>query len=130
MADVKFINVTAPIAGSKDIYLADVFEGLTLSRSHYRPTNPVRLGDGTLIMQSTYANKKDISLSGGVFVSTLPTYFESVFEANETLTVTPYDYVEGVLTAEAVLIMKAIAFEDSKDFVNSTRAWTVQLMEI
>lgn len=130
MADIKFLNMSAPNAGSKDVFLGDVFEGLSFSRSHYRPTNPVRTQNGTLITQSTYANKKNLSLSGGVFVSTLPDYLKVIYEANETVTVIIYDYVEGVISTESTYSMKIISFEDSKDFVNSIRNWSVELQQI
>lgn len=124
------MNLNAPLAGSKDVFLGDVFEGLSFSRAHYRPTNPVRTQDGTLITQSTYTNKKNISLSGGVFVSTLPVYLKAIYEANETVTVIIYDYVEGIIATESTYSMKIISFEDSKDFINSIRNWSVELQQI
>lgn len=130
MADIKFLNLNAPNAGSKDVFLGDVFEGLSFSRSHYRPTNPIRTQNGTLVTQSTYSNKKNLSLSGGVFVSTLPDYLKAIYEANETVTVIIYDYVEGVIATESTYSMKIISFEDSKDFVNSVRNWSVELQQI
>lgn len=124
------MNLNAPIAGSKDVFLGDVFEGLSFGRTHYRPTSPVRTQNGTLITQSTYANKKNLSLSGGAYTSTLPDYLKAVYELNETVTVIIYDYVEGVIATENTYSMKIISFEDSKDFVNSTRSWSVELQQI
>lgn len=131
MANVKFLKFVSAIAGTKELLFDDVPEGLSFSRNHLRPVSQRRTQNGSLISQNINYNKKIFSINGGIFVSDLASYFKTIFENNETITFTIYDYnASYVLINEAVHNVKMLNFEDSKDFSGSTRNFSFELQEI
>ncbi|WKZ15428.1 MAG: hypothetical protein QY317_16150 [Candidatus Jettenia caeni] len=131
MADIKYLKFVATIAGTKEILIEDVPEGLQFQRNHIRPVSPRRTQSGTLITQTIVYNKKSISVSGGVYKKDIVDYFKTAYENNETVTFTIYDYDSNYqLINEAVHSVKIMRFEDSKDFNESTRSWSVEFEEI
>lgn len=131
MAGIKFLKFVTTIAGTKELLFDDVPEGLSFDRTHIRPISERRTQDGTLISQTVGYNKKSFTVNGGVFISALSAYFKTIFENNETITFTIYDYdASYTLVNEAVHTVKMITFEDSKDFNNSSRSWSFVLQEI
>lgn len=130
MADIKFLKFVTTIAGTKEILIQDVPEGITFDRNHVRPISSRRTQNGDLISQTIGYNKKNFTISGGQYDSVLIEYFKTIYENNETITFTVYDYVNYVLTNEAVYSMKMISFEDSKDFSGTIRDWSIILAEI
>lgn len=130
MADIKFLKFVATIAGTKEILIQDVPEGISFDRNHIRPISARRTQNGDLISQTIGYNKKNFTISGGQYDFTLIDYFKTIYENNETITFTIYDYVNYVLTEEVVYSMKMVSFEDSKDFSGTTREWSITLAEI
>lgn len=132
MSDIRFVNFNAPIAGSKDIYFTDAPEEFNISRTHNRPVSAIRTQNGTLITQSVYFNKKSISISASCLTDTLISYFQNIYELNETVTLTIYkrsnSHVEQM--EETYVTKMIVSLEDSNDFVSATRNFGVQLEEI
>lgn len=132
MSDIRFVRFSAPITGIKDIYFTDVAEGFSISKNHIRPNNPIRTQNGTLVSQSVYFNKKSISISGNCLTSVLIAYFQSIYEVNETVTLTIYKRSNNnIEQTEATYITKMVpGLNDSNDFATTTRNFGIQLEEI
>ena len=131
MAIIKFINLNATTAGSKDFLIEDTPEGLKLSRNHIRPVSPRRTQNGTLITQTIYYNKKGFTLEGGEYHNALITYLKSLYESGENATLTVYD-IDGnfAVVTEYTATVKMTKLEDGKDFVDNTRSWTAEFEEV
>lgn len=129
--DIGFLQFVAPIAGTKKIVLSNVPDGLRLSRNHITAISNRRLQNGSLISQVIASRKKSFSLDLGLYDKSLSVYFESIYENNESVSMTVYEYNSNFLRVdEYSLTVKIARFEDSKDYIDNTRSMVIDLEEV
>lgn len=131
MSDIKFLKFEAVNAGTKEVLIQNVPEGLSLQRNHIRPVYQRRTQAGDLVAQSVYYHKKNFAMNGGVFDRVLSDYFKILYETRENAVITVYDYDDSFsLIVEYTATVKLTRFQDLTDFVDSNRSWNVEFEEI
>jgi hypothetical protein len=131
---IKFFTF-APIGsfalGDMDVHFHEAPGGITRAIRHLNPVNGRRTQDGSLITQTIRYNKKVIDLSITFYDVTLKTYFQTLFESGQRITLTiwvenPTTFVEE---AEFSGIVQMMSFDDDADLSANVRTMTMTLWE-
>ncbi len=128
--ETRLIEFEAAGAGKKTIVVKDVPEGLQLKRNHLRPISARRTQNGTLIPQTVWYNKKAFSLNVGSLADDVLLYFVALFESNEVVTFTVFDYTDLVFRVEYMLQVRITKLDDAKDCVGASRGWSMELEQV
>ncbi len=131
--DIKFIEIIpdSGALGTKIIYINDTPDGLSFRREHINPRTPRRTQDGALVLQTIRYNKKVFSLSGVLYVITLHTYLESLYESGVGVILKAYyedsSYVEQTEFNGSV---NMTSYEDEMDELANLRTINAIFAEV
>lgn len=133
MANIKFIEIipdSGPL-GTLTINITDVPGGLSFKREHVRPIAPRRTQDGSLITQTIDYNKKIFSLTGVLYIITIHTYLESLFESGVAAVLKVwYEDTSYVEQNELNKAVNFLSYDDDMDQISNIRTINAVFAEV
>lgn len=133
MAVIKQLEIipdSGPL-GTKIVNFGDAPRGLSFSRDHIRPVHPRRTQDGTLVTQTLNYNKKQITISGVLWIITLHTYLQSLYESGIGATLKVwYEDSSYVETTEFNASVQFLNYKDDVDQNNNSRTINAVFAEV
>jgi hypothetical protein len=139
---LKFITIIADAGGpgTKQIYIEDVPEGLSINKTLLKPKHARRTQNGTLITTTLDYVKKGFSVSGALYSIDIDDYLLTLYESGLDATL-KIEYIDAELhkddipEKDAVTVefngrVSILSHESDHDLIRNVRSINTQFQEI